>query len=259
MESAFAKLGRAEEHLNSIDNALKVWKLHNPNMLVGHFNADRTEHHFHAGFAVAPDPVRWALMAGDCVHSLRSALDHCIWDIAQVEGLPDKRKREFPIFIHREKFDAELETKLGGITNTAVRAVITAAQPWNVAELAEYHSLWVIHELDRVDKHRTLTVVPVVPRWVDYEIVLDYGSAEADAAALPAYVVSNNAREVIDNALLFTVYTPSRPIHMEMEYGVQLGIGIEHMGRVDGGLTGTFGNLCKYTRRIVEQLRDCLV
>src|SRR6202043_2947882 len=48
-------------------------------------------------------PARWGALVGDCVHNLRSTLDHIVWDLSGGTGnAPDDS--EFPVFIDFLKF-----------------------------------------------------------------------------------------------------------------------------------------------------------
>jgi hypothetical protein len=99
----------------------------------------------------APPPLEeWSLIFGDCIHNLRSALDHLAW---QLDPKPD-RETEFPIFLeppHRWPPSCVARMKSGAQT------IIDGVQPhWETMHSREpqIHPLAAIHGLDIDDKHK---------------------------------------------------------------------------------------------------------
>lgn len=94
-------------------------------------------------------------IAGDIVHNLRSGLDHLAQHLAAVgdPNLTDKELRqiEFPIAETVAKYESDKARKVKGITREAVDA-IDRLKPYKSGN----DSLWRIHELDNIDKHRAL-------------------------------------------------------------------------------------------------------
>jgi hypothetical protein len=104
-------------------------------------------------------------MAGDIVHNLRSALDHLAYHLVAVGlecspfmPLTEREMRHiyFPIAETSEKYESEKPAKVKGMLLEAVEA-IDRLKPYKGGNPA----LWRIHELDNIDKHRTLfTLAP---------------------------------------------------------------------------------------------------
>jgi len=95
-------------------------------------------------------------MAGDVVHNLRSALDHLAYQLVLV-GSPNAtptRRIEFPIAETETKYKTEKAGKVQGMRADAIEA-IDRLKPYKGGNDA----LWRIHELDNIDKHRTLFTV----------------------------------------------------------------------------------------------------
>jgi hypothetical protein len=100
-------------------------------------------------------PFEILSVAGDVIHSLRSALDHLAYQLAIVgSGKTPTRKVEFPIAKDRDTYEAEKARKVEGIRPDAVEA-IDALKPYKGGNDA----LWRIHELDNIDKHRFVFVI----------------------------------------------------------------------------------------------------
>jgi hypothetical protein len=103
-------------------------------------------------------------IAGDVVHNLRSALDHLAQQLVRVGltitppvvALTDKELRqvEFPVSETVEKYQADKARKVKGMQPRAIEA-IDRLKPYKGGNDA----LWRIHELDNIDKHRSLFTV----------------------------------------------------------------------------------------------------
>jgi hypothetical protein len=94
-------------------------------------------------------------LAGDIIHNLRAALDHLAQQLALIgcPTLTDKELRqiEFPIAETLTKYEADKARKVRGMRPEAVEE-IDRLKPYKDGNDA----LWRIHELDNIDKHRTL-------------------------------------------------------------------------------------------------------
>jgi hypothetical protein len=96
-------------------------------------------------------------IAGDVVHSLRSALDHLAYQLAIAgEGLTPSRQVEFPIAKDRDTYESEKARKVKGIRPEAIER-IDGLHPYKGGN----EVLWRIHQLDNVDKHRFIFTVGV--------------------------------------------------------------------------------------------------
>jgi hypothetical protein len=90
--------------------------------------------------------------AGDIIHNLRSALDHLAGQLVWVgSGKEPSRRVEFPIAKDAATYEGEKARKVEGMIPEVVKA-IDALKPYKGGNDA----LWRIHELDNIDKHRTL-------------------------------------------------------------------------------------------------------
>lgn len=94
-------------------------------------------------------------MAGDTVQNLRSALDHLANQLVWVgSGGSPSRRVEFPIAKDSMTYEREKATKVKGMCPKAIKA-IDDLKPYKDGNAA----LWKIHELNNIDKHRTLFTV----------------------------------------------------------------------------------------------------
>lgn len=92
-------------------------------------------------------------LAGDVIHNLRSALDHLANQLAWVgSGNEPSRQVEFPIAKDAATYERDKARKTQGILPEVVKA-IDALEPY---KNGKGEALWQLHELDNIDKHRTL-------------------------------------------------------------------------------------------------------
>jgi hypothetical protein len=117
-------------------------------------------------------PLRLALIAGDAVHNLRSALDHVAVALANA-GTGSDRWTQFPIYADKQRYEGNESRLLRGVSDT-YRSRIEALQPYHARGLAgpEYDvldhrhpiaknvSIMLVDRLDIADKHNLL--LPVV-------------------------------------------------------------------------------------------------
>ena len=116
-----------------------------------------------------------SLIAGDAIHNLRSSLDHLVFQLGLVSGLPESKCDHlyFPICETPKKYMAESPRKIKGIRPEIAQA-IHAQEPYRGG--TRYGStLWALHKLDINDKHRLLIIAGCcLGRWgvpVDWQEV----------------------------------------------------------------------------------------
>lgn len=150
------KLQRAREHLDElieIDSKFQLLEITLP------FVRDEVKG---IGYNVVklPDPPEDVpLVAGDCLHNLRSALDYLIWQavLSAGEQAPG-RHNMFPICVSEHGFQEQLKRgRLQGLPASAIAAV-KSLQPFGL----KTHPLAVLDELCNSDKHRDLHIAVTV-------------------------------------------------------------------------------------------------
>lgn len=105
-------------------------------------------------FASDPPNDEWALVLGDVIHNLRSALDVLVWSCAAPETLTPSQQRDlaFPILTDASKWDRARRRRLQSVPDDVVER-IRNVQPFNIDE-PRLDYLAVLHDLDITDKHR---------------------------------------------------------------------------------------------------------
>ena len=107
---------------------------------------------------------RLAALVGDCVHNLRSALDHLVWQLSEdFSGVDDSdTTSQFPIFRSEHLYQSRGVNQIGRVGASAT-ALIRLLQPFH-DEQPLAHPLWFVHDLDRRDKHLEASLTAVAAK-----------------------------------------------------------------------------------------------
>lgn len=159
------KVERAKEHLATLNVEIDTFASQRPYAV--HVVTYAGTNEIQDFVWVRDTPGRWSAITGDCVHNLRSALDHIVWALSGGDDTAPPRS-EFPIFLEEDRYlqrSARGEPargsglqKIEGVRPFEAKTKIRQLQPFRSPKPAE-HPLWILHELDNFDKHRALHVV----------------------------------------------------------------------------------------------------
>jgi hypothetical protein len=172
LDGVRAKLARANELIDGLDQEMTAWGRQEPWSMLGEFSDDRTTCTYTLSVRVEAPLTRWALLVGDAVHNLRSALDHVVYALAVKDGEKDppdwETNLQFPIADDDRAFNRHQRRRnrqLRTATNEALRSV----QPYNRRESILPSPLLLprdappllalVRDLDNRDKHRLLAVL----------------------------------------------------------------------------------------------------
>ena len=104
-----------------------------------------------------PDDPYIPLLAGDCAHCMRQALDHFAYSLAiavnKADPPPNWEGTQFPITSSRTKFDGGIAEKIGRkkLMPTGLYDALEQLQPYHGGDRK---LLGALHALDNLDKHR---------------------------------------------------------------------------------------------------------
>jgi len=102
--------------------------------------------------SIQPTPTNISAILGDTIHNLRSALDHLAYQLVFVgAGRLPSSKAYFPIADNAAKYVEQRGRQINGATPQAI-SMIDALEPYRGGN----DTLWKLHKLDNVDKHRVL-------------------------------------------------------------------------------------------------------
>jgi len=164
-----AKLRRAGRHLAELDLEVTRYVENHPYVPVieSYPDPDFPAESDWVAFSVAarhvrPLPEAVYLSAGDAVHNIRAALDYLAWQLVLVSGQTPGKRTEFPIFLDKPKDrDRDGIPILMNPHPTGLAARLLDAQwlqPYHARE-PKRHPLFVLYDLDRIDKHRHLNII----------------------------------------------------------------------------------------------------
>jgi hypothetical protein len=152
------KVGRAQIHLDALITEVNTFTNGKPYAFSEY---DDLEHQRYVRkYTIHDVPAPAALIAGDFVHCLRSALDHIAWQLALLEVDAPYDLTCFPIVSDwkdpesRKKFKRSIKS----IATDAVITEIHAVQPYSRGAAFKDHPLWQLQKLSNTDKHRRIPV-----------------------------------------------------------------------------------------------------
>lgn len=177
LHGARLKLQRAEEHLGQLMAEHQEFLARNPYRMLGELDPDPRYQILWRAKIIEPPPLeRWSSLVGECVHALRSSLDHTAYALVQLNR-PGTEHAEFPVIKDKYVTDSEGTRlrwpvagpqKLPGVGRRPL-AQVKWLQPYRRRDGSErYDRLWVIHRMDIIDKHRRLNLVKPLVRDIGY-------------------------------------------------------------------------------------------
>ncbi|MFO0863886.1 MAG: hypothetical protein U0744_04375 [Gemmataceae bacterium] len=147
-----AKIERAKHHINDLDNRIISFRGTNPYTLRCDYDSQTGNRVFRT-VVCAAIPDEFAVIAGEAVHQLRSALDHLAWQLVETNGGTPDRDTCFPLDRKPPSNEATFARKVQGMSVAAAN-LIRSKQPYQPG----CEVLGALHEVDNFDKHRLLLV-----------------------------------------------------------------------------------------------------
>lgn len=161
LASVRAKIDRAQIHLDAIKAALRLVLGTKPEV---HHVATELDFKRQEIISTIPkvEPLEptLPLMIGDCIHNLRSALDHLVYQLAVQHGTSSDfaDKTFFPICLTDTEFNDRPRKRIKPLVSDSAFTEIEKSQPYFAYDIPEESDIWVLHKLDIIDKHRLLIV-----------------------------------------------------------------------------------------------------
>jgi hypothetical protein len=161
------KIARANQHLGTLHSEMLAWEQSKPWGLAPEVHDQGAKHFYRLGFH-RPIPIEWAVVLGEVIHDLRSALDQAVYWLTIDWIRKPLKGSSFPV--NTSKADFERRRKNGAWTNDSgmhkIRGVgpgpsafIQALQPYPQRYKRFYcRDLRTVHDLWNQDKHRLVHV-----------------------------------------------------------------------------------------------------
>jgi hypothetical protein len=161
-----------------------------------------------------PLPSSLSLSAGDVIHNLRSALDHLIYQLVIANGGKPDTSTAFPLWRTKALYMANRPGSAKGISEAAFD-VLHGLRPYKRGN----PSLWALHRLDIIDKHRLLLAVAEAHR----NTVIDLGpTLEAQGAfgIPPPPIVIHSTRKRVNVGTVLLRWAPIDDV--DFSFGIAL-------------------------------------
>lgn len=250
--SCWLKLSRARQHLDCVQSKIREWTNSDPYTHFAKRNSDGNRHSVWVRFNRTPPFDEFALIAGDCVHNLRSVLDHWMYASAIAKtGLkvpPEHRLIQFPICSSPEAFDKQ-RYRLVNISAKAA-AFVERVQPYNRPHQELPPLLSVLNEFDNSDKHRNLNIA--LAHLMDGKI----NFSEPIFAKVDAYWLKSPVSLDGESEIMFFNVSPAQP-DLRFNYDLALYVTISHIpgrsGKHVSILEDVFVALVKEVERILNE------
>jgi hypothetical protein len=217
------KIKRAKEHIDDLIRAVDEFFAEPPPPYTF-----RVEDEYDTGdlvyrAVVNPYSDKWlsdvALIAGDAIHNLRSALDFVAWQLVEVNGTRPSRRTSFPVADSWKEFENAGPGYIKGASEQAVE-LLRKVRPYKGGN----NALWRLHRLDVADKHRLLLAVQGSYKDVTGTWRAGDGKEFRVRLAPPA---RTSTFPVVDEAELYRVpaqYRDSAKKHPEPEFTFEVAI-----------------------------------
>lgn len=160
LNDAHAKLDRAQAHFKTLDKEVLDFLGRDPYPVRGEANEEKTRYSLRVDIREEVPHPDLSLIAGDCVHNARSALDHLAWQMAGAD--PADTRTQFPIFDDPGKFARFSGAMIARLTDRRSVAFVKWLQPYRRKKEGQIDLLWLLQALDVADKHKLLVPVAAV-------------------------------------------------------------------------------------------------
>jgi hypothetical protein len=158
------KIERAKKHIEGLNSSMLAFRLSQPYKISAKRDP-RTRQPVYYIDKVDPVPADISICAGDAIQNMRTALDHLAYHLFVISpgnaGYEGKHIY-FPIFENATKYKSESPRKVKGMKQEFIDA-IDALRPYGIDPAAPQErgneTLWSLHRLNLIDKHRLLVTV----------------------------------------------------------------------------------------------------
>ena len=137
-------------------------------------------------------PEWWAVAVGEIMHNLRATLDNLVWQLVLANDHQPGSQHEFPVANDEGWYKERSPTKLRDVPEAAF-PIIQQVQPYKAPpELLRVHPLWIVHNLNRIDKHHLLHVIAAYPGSFQFKMSEDMAAAGTSHMRMMFRPLENN-------------------------------------------------------------------
>lgn len=254
LDGARAKIERTNHHLQQIDIAIgQLWASESENVSAS-LPCHRMEGQQLIVFRPHSAPVdpSLSLAVGDCIHNARSALDHLVFQLAILNSAPveSATKTSFPVCLTPHEFKNATRRKLAPFVGALALAEIEKLQPYSTGD-KEQDILWVLSQLDIIDKHRLLIVTKSKVRPTGFTITTPNGQQASAYLPPHEWKPSDAGTELIRFDLTGSSLPPGK---LNVQIITAMTIQIEKTGLICDGMIiqATLTDCIQHTVNIID-------
>jgi hypothetical protein len=162
LESVRIKVARASEHLESLKLEIARYYATKPAEFVADptiYTDDAGEQYVFGSFKSDAPPSHIAIVVGDVLQNLRSALDYLVWELVLANKEKPGKYNSFPICPSDKNFSNECRRgRLNGVCSEAI-AELERLQPYFGGSDIDKSFLWILEQFTNINKHRRVLLI----------------------------------------------------------------------------------------------------
>ena len=233
LEGIERKIARADEHLRTLNDEMSAWIEDGPNRgwafdPKSEVHDDGRKHFYRIKFT-RPIPIDWAVILGEAVHDLRSALDQAVYWLTVDWKREALKGSSFPVYTRKTPF-REWSKKKGAWSSTSgmhkirgigpgPQAFIEALQPYPQRYRRPYClGIWTLQNLWNQDKHRLVHLWGVRISGDELEM--------RENVSADCVVLSRDRRVLRDGAVFLRIACDPPHAHVEVRGQVSIGLSV---------------------------------
>ena len=220
---ARSKVKWADRHILEVQNTLGQF-LQSGSYQVSVRDEPETQRRFYAIVQRRPLPDTIPFLIGDAIHSLRTALDHVAYEMVVRGGRTPSQGLVFPIKDTRSEVVDAMKSEIQAAAGSDIVALIVDGIQPHRGGHREGHSLWVLHRLDCVDKHRKLLTAVEDIGFHHIEAVDDEGTTYTGLTLT----------SIGKGALQWPAYVQGKKLYLRNEGKLTFGIQFHEVEAADG-------------------------
>ena len=191
-KSVELKLARASAQVSALNEAITSWVVANPIVATCELRESRLGFRVTQQEFLQPAPLDyWGLLAGECVHNMRSALDNLAFTLARLSRDPPEKPRgiAFPIYTEKALFEKNGRKNIDQLPQQAAQ-LVERLQPFQrdgspAFGTPDKDALVLLQWLSNIDKHQVPSVVLIAPTEISHNFSAAFQSEEDAAENVP--------------------------------------------------------------------------
>jgi len=243
------KIDRAKKHFDELNREMRMFKSREPYVVMPYTDIDSRDEIYKL-WIVEEIPHSWGGAIGDVVHNLRSAFDLLANALVLDNGVTPTKDTKFPISSSSKRIDDYIASALQGAASSSI-ALVKRIKPYPGGN----DTLWRLHQIDIVDKHRLLVPVGGAHSNIKWTVSMPNPFGEGHLPPMTMPIVPTNRQFPLENGavLLRTKSAPGITDKNQNQYEFVFDIAFGEGQIFDGeSVSVTLKQLIDFTERVVD-------